>query len=46
LYPVPLTAADIDTLIALDWLDEGDEADRTKVGEAIVAALRSLRETS
>jgi hypothetical protein len=44
LYPVELTDDDIDMLIDLEWLDEGDESDRTKVGKAVVTAMRTLRE--
>jgi hypothetical protein len=42
LYPVPLTAAEVDVLIALGWLAEGSEADRSLVGSAVAAALREL----
>ena len=44
LYPVPLEAIDIDTLIALQWLSEGSEVDRALVGKRIAALVRSLRD--
>ena len=43
LYPTPLGASEIDILISLNYLPEGAEADRSRVGEAVAAAIRSLR---
>ena len=42
LYPVPLGCHEIDLLIALRWLPEGEEANRERVGEAVANALREL----
>jgi hypothetical protein len=42
LYPVPLTAFEIDLLIALGWLPEGHERNRDRVGQAVAAAIREL----
>ena len=42
LYPAPLSAFEIDTLIALGWLREGTEIDRERVGEAVAAAIREM----
>ena len=42
LYPVPLGCREIDLLIALGWLPEGEEANRERVGEAVANALREL----
>ena len=42
LYPVPLGCREIDLLIALGWLPEGQEANRERVGEAVANALREL----
>ena len=46
LYPVPLSAAEIDILIDLRYLREGDEADRERVGLATATAIRSLTHKS
>jgi hypothetical protein len=43
LFPTPLRASEIDVLISLSYLPEGGEVDRRRVGEAIAAAIRSLR---
>jgi hypothetical protein len=43
LFPVPLSAAEIDVLIELHWLPEGGEADREAVGAAVAALIASLR---
>ena len=43
LFPTPLGASELDVLISLNYLPEGAEADRTLVGEAVAAAIRSLR---
>jgi hypothetical protein len=43
LFPTPLGATEIDVLIGLDYLPEGAEDDRARVGEAVAAAIRSLR---
>ena len=37
LYPVPLGCREIDLLIALGWLPEGEEGNRERVGEAVIA---------
>ena len=42
LYPVPLGCREIDLLVALGWLPEGEEANRDSVGEAVANALREL----
>ena len=42
LYPVPFSYREIDMLIALGWLPEGEEANRERVGEAVANALREL----
>ena len=42
LYPVPLGCREIDLLIALGWLPEGEEANRERVGEAVANALRAI----
>jgi hypothetical protein len=42
LYPVPLGADEIDALLTLNWLPDGAEVDRRRVGEAVAAAFRSL----
>jgi hypothetical protein len=42
LYPAPLGAAEIDTLVALGWLQEGTESDRGRVGEAVAALIRDM----
>jgi hypothetical protein len=39
---VPLGALEIDALVALGWLREGNEIDRNRVGEAIAAAIRDM----
>jgi hypothetical protein len=44
LFPTPLRAKEIDVLISLNYLPEGGEADRKRVGEAVAAAIRSLRQ--
>jgi hypothetical protein len=43
LFPTPLRADEIEVLISLNYLPEGGEADRRRVGEAVAAAIRSLR---
>jgi hypothetical protein len=43
LFPTPLRASEIEILIGLNYLPEGAEDDRKCVGEAIAAAIRSLR---
>jgi hypothetical protein len=43
LFKTPLGASELDVLISLNYLPEGAEADRTLVGEAVAAAIRSLR---
>jgi hypothetical protein len=43
LFPTPLRASEIDVLISLNYLPEGAEYDRRRVGEAVAAAIRSLR---
>jgi hypothetical protein len=43
LFPTPLRASEIDVLISLNYLPEGAEVDRSRVGEAVAAAIRSLR---
>jgi hypothetical protein len=42
LYPVPLSADEIDVLIGLGWLPEGAEVDRERVGIAVAAAIRDV----
>ena len=42
LYPTPLGSNEIDLLITLGWLHEGDEGNRERVGEAAADALREL----
>jgi hypothetical protein len=42
LFPTPLRASEIDVLISLNYLPEGAEVDRSRVGEAVAAAIRSL----
>jgi hypothetical protein len=42
LYPAPLGAGEIETLVALGWLQEGTVADRHRVGEAVAAAIRDM----
>jgi hypothetical protein len=42
-FPTPLRASEIDVLISLNYLPEGGEADRKRVGEAVAATIRSLR---
>ena len=42
LYPVPLGCHEIDLLIALRWLPEGQEANRERVGDAVANVLREL----
>jgi hypothetical protein len=42
LFPVPPTSREIDLLIALGWLPEGEEANRERVGQAVANALREL----
>jgi hypothetical protein len=44
--PVPIGEAVFDTLVALNWLRDGDAADRAKVGEAIGAMLCDLAKNS
>jgi hypothetical protein len=43
LFKTPLGASELDVLISMNYLPEGAEADRTLVGEAVAAAIRSLR---
>ena len=43
LFPTPLGASEIDVLISLNYLPEGVEDDRGRVGESVAAAIRSLR---
>ena len=45
LYPAPLGAGEIDTLVTLGWLREGAETDRRRVGEAVAAAIRDMAST-
>ena len=42
LYPVPLGCREIDLLIALGWLPQGEEGNRERVGEAVANALRAI----
>ena len=42
LYPVPLGRHEIDLLITLGWLHEGDEGNRERVSEAVANALRAI----
>ena len=42
LFPVPLTSSEIEVLISLGWLREGEESNRQHVGEAVANALREL----
>jgi hypothetical protein len=42
LFPTPLRASEIDVLISLNYLPEGAEVDRSRVGEAVAAAIRSV----
>jgi hypothetical protein len=42
IYPVPLSARELDKLIALKWLREGDEINRTRVGEAVATMIRNI----
>jgi len=42
LYPVPLGCREIDLLVALGWLPEGQESNRERVGKAVANALREL----
>jgi hypothetical protein len=44
LFPTSLRASEIATLINLNYLPEGAEADPKRVGEAVAAAIRSLRD--
>jgi hypothetical protein len=43
LFPTPLGAREIDVLVTLNYLPEGAEENRRRVGEAVAAAIRSLR---
>jgi hypothetical protein len=43
LFPTPLRSSEIDVLISLNYLPEGGEIDRRLIGEAVAAAIRSLR---
>jgi hypothetical protein len=43
LFPTPLGASEIDVLVTLNYLPEGAEENRRRVGEAVAAAIRSLR---
>src|SRR5262245_35694086 len=43
LYPLPLGCREIDLLIALGWLPEGEEANRQQVGEAVAVVIREVR---
>jgi hypothetical protein len=38
-YPVPLTATEIDWLVRMEWLDASEVADRKAVGEGIARML-------
>ena len=42
LYAAPLSAVEIDALVALGWLREGTETDRRCVGEALAALVRDM----
>ena len=42
-YPTPLPAEEVETLIELQWITEEDSRNRRKVGEAIAAALKTLK---
>ena len=42
-YPVPLPDDDVLTLIDLQWVTEEESRNRRKVGEAIAAALKTLK---
>jgi hypothetical protein len=42
LYPAPLGAVEIGTLIDLGWPPEGSESDRRRVGEALAAAVSAI----
>jgi len=42
LYPVPLGCREIDLLIALGWLPEGEEGNRERIGEAVANALCAI----
>jgi hypothetical protein len=42
LYPVPLGADEIDALVTLNWLPDGAEVDRRRVGEALAAAFQEF----
>jgi hypothetical protein len=42
LYPVPLGSREIDLLVDLGWLAEGEEGNRERVGEAVANALRAI----
>ena len=42
LYPVPLGCREIDLLITLRYLREGEEGNRERVGEAVANALRAI----
>jgi hypothetical protein len=39
LYPAPLGAAEIDALVALEWLADRGVFDRDRVGEALASAF-------
>jgi hypothetical protein len=43
LFPTPLGASEIDVLVTLNYLPEGAEDNRRRVGEAVAAGIRSLR---
>jgi hypothetical protein len=43
LFPTPLGASELDVLVTLNYLPEGAEDNRRRVGEAVAAAIRSLR---
>jgi hypothetical protein len=41
-YGAPLGAVEINALVALGWLREGAESDRSKVGDAVSALLHDM----
>ena len=43
IYPVVLSADDLETLVTLGWLRDGAEVDREQVGVAVAAGIRRLR---
>jgi hypothetical protein len=43
-YPVPLHDDEVVTMIDLEWITEQESKDRKKVGEAVAASIKTLRD--